>query len=100
MYWACCQLEPNRTGLALHCLAFARYGGYHPRLREERRAFGRKIVRTPPLFQGYCFLLIISGLVECAAVCGRDVHDNACSHTESLNCFFGRFGNRLNESDH
>src|SRR5262245_39756608 len=33
------------------------------------------------------------------AVCGRDVHDNVCSHTESLNCFW-RFGNRPNESDH
>jgi hypothetical protein len=37
--------------------------------------------------------------LKSTAVCGRDVHDNACSHIESLNCF-GRFGNRLNESDH
>jgi len=29
----------------------------------------------------------------------RFIHDNSCSHDESLNCF-GRFGNRLNESDH
>jgi hypothetical protein len=28
-----------------------------------------------------------------------DLHDNSCSHSESLNCF-GRFGNRPNESDH
>ena len=33
------------------------------------------------------------------AVRARDVDDNSCSHAESLNCF-GRFGNRLNESDH
>jgi hypothetical protein len=33
------------------------------------------------------------------AVRRRDVDDNSCSHAESLNCF-GRFGNRLNESDH
>ncbi len=37
--------------------------------------------------------------LKSTAVCGRDVHDNACSHIESLNCF-GRFGNRLNGSDH
>jgi len=61
MYWACAQLEPNRTVLELRCLALAGYEVYHPRLREERRAFGRKIVRTPSLFPGYCFLLIVSG---------------------------------------
>jgi len=33
------------------------------------------------------------------AVCSCDIHDNSCSHNESLNCF-GRFGNRPNESDH
>jgi hypothetical protein len=32
-------------------------------------------------------------------IVSRDVDDNSCSHDESLNCF-GRFGNRLNESDH
>ena len=61
MYWACAQLEPNRTVLELRCLALAGYEVYHPRLREERRAFGRKIVRIPSLFPGYCFLLIVSG---------------------------------------
>ena len=30
------------------------------------------------------------------AILRRDVHDNSCSHNESLNCF-GRFGNRPNE---
>jgi hypothetical protein len=33
------------------------------------------------------------------AIRSRDVHDNSCSHAESLNCF-GRFGNRPYESDH
>jgi len=33
------------------------------------------------------------------AVRSRDVHDNSCSHSESLNCF-GQFGNRPYESDH
>jgi hypothetical protein len=33
------------------------------------------------------------------AVCSCNEHDNSCSHDKSLNCF-GRFGNRLNESNH
>jgi hypothetical protein len=33
------------------------------------------------------------------AVRSGDVHDNSCSHADSLNGF-GRFGNRPNESDH
>jgi hypothetical protein len=33
------------------------------------------------------------------AIRSRDVHDNSCSHAESLNRF-GRFGNRPYESDH
>jgi hypothetical protein len=32
-------------------------------------------------------------------IASRHVHRNSCSHDPSLNCF-GRFGNRLNESDH
>src|SRR5436309_5954023 len=32
------------------------------------------------------------------AIVRRDVDDNSCSHDENFNCF-GRFGNRLNESD-
>jgi len=34
---------------------------YCPRLREQRRSHGRKIVRTPPLFPGYAFVMILSG---------------------------------------
>ena len=60
-YWACAQLEPNRTALALHCLALNGFEVYCPRLREQRRVRGRKIICTPPLFPGYCFLLIVSG---------------------------------------
>ena len=33
------------------------------------------------------------------AVGSCDVHNNSCSHVETLNCF-ARFGNRPNESDH
>jgi transcriptional antiterminator RfaH len=60
-YWACAQLEPNRTALALHCLGLAGYEVYCPRLREQLRRRGRKIVRTPPLFPGYTFVLVVSG---------------------------------------
>jgi hypothetical protein len=37
--------------------------------------------------------------LKSATVRSRDVYDNSCSHTESLNRF-ERFGNRPNESDH
>src|SRR5215472_17824543 len=60
-YWACAQLEPNRTALALHCRGLAGFETYEPRLREQRRRHGRKIVVTPPLFPGYAFVLIVSG---------------------------------------
>jgi hypothetical protein len=33
------------------------------------------------------------------AILRRDLHDNSCSHEESMNSF-ARFGNRPNESDH
>jgi transcriptional antiterminator RfaH len=61
MFWACAQLEPQRTALALHCLGLAGYEVYCPRLREQLRRRGRKIVRTPPLFPGYTFVLVVSG---------------------------------------
>jgi len=37
--------------------------------------------------------------LKLTAIGPRDVDDNSCSHAESLDRF-GRFGNRLNESDH
>jgi hypothetical protein len=61
MYWTCAQLEPNRTALALYCLGLNGFEVYCPRLREQRRSRGRKIVRTPPLFPGYAFVLVVSG---------------------------------------
>src|SRR5262245_8462616 len=60
-YWACAQLEPNRTALALHCLGLAGFETYDPRLREQRRRHGRKVSVTPSLFPGYAFVLIVSG---------------------------------------
>jgi transcriptional antiterminator RfaH len=59
-FWACARLEPRRERLALHCLGLAGFETYFPRLREHRRISGRKVLVTPPLFSGYCFLTIES----------------------------------------
>jgi transcriptional antiterminator RfaH len=53
-FWACAQLVPQRERLALHTLALAGYTAYLPRLRQQR---GR-IVTSPALFPGYCFVLV------------------------------------------
>ena len=60
MYWCCAQIEPFRERLALHCLGLNGFEVYRPRLREQVRIRNRKIVRTPPLFPGYTFVLIVS----------------------------------------
>jgi transcriptional antiterminator RfaH len=60
-FWACAQLEPFRERLALHCLGLNGFEVYCPRLREQRRSRGRKIVCTPPLFPGYTFVMILAG---------------------------------------
>jgi hypothetical protein len=60
-YWCCAQVEPLRERLASHCLTLAGYQLYQPLLWEQRRVHGRKIVRTPPLFPGYAFVLVVSG---------------------------------------
>ena len=57
-YWAAARLVPRQEALALHCLGLAGYETYLPRLRERRVSRGRKITVTPPLFPGYCFILI------------------------------------------
>jgi transcriptional antiterminator RfaH len=61
VYWACAQLEPQRTGLALHCLGLNGFEVYCPKVREQRRVNGRKIERTSLLFPSYCFVLIVTG---------------------------------------
>jgi transcriptional antiterminator RfaH len=60
MYWACAQIEPYRERLALHCLGLNGFEIYCPRLRQQIRSRGRKIERTPLLFPGYAFVLIVS----------------------------------------
>jgi len=59
MYWAAAQLQPQRDTLALHFLCQAGFETYAPRLRERRTVKGRKVVRTPLLFPGYCFVAIV-----------------------------------------
>jgi len=60
MFWCCAQIVPFRERLALHCLDLNGFEVYCPRLREQVRIRNRKIVRTPPLFPGYAFVLVIS----------------------------------------
>jgi transcriptional antiterminator RfaH len=60
MYWCCAQTEPFRERLALHCLGLNGFEVYCPRLREQVSIRGRRVVRTPPLFRGYAFVLIVS----------------------------------------
>src|SRR5215469_3695611 len=60
MFWCCAQIEPYRERLALHCLGLNGFEVYCPRLRQQIRSHGRKIVRTPLLFPGYAFVLIVS----------------------------------------
>lgn len=60
-FWACAQLETNRTAVALHFLKLGGFETYCPRIREQRRSRGRKIVVTPPLFPGYLFLWVVRG---------------------------------------
>jgi transcriptional antiterminator RfaH len=57
-FWACAQLQPQRERLALHCLTLAGYTVYRPLLRQHRVSRGRKIETRPPLFPGYCFVLV------------------------------------------
>src|SRR5215831_17334340 len=62
MYWACAQLDSNRTRLSLHCLdKVAGYEIYNPQVREQRRRYGRKIMSVSQLFPAYAFVLIVSG---------------------------------------
>ena len=60
MHWVCAKIEPARERLALHFLKLNGYESYCPRLREQVRIRGRKVVRTPPLFRGYAFVLVVS----------------------------------------
>ena len=60
-FWAAAQLQPQRDGLALHCLRQAGFETYAPRLRERRTVSGRRVIRTPLLFPNYAFILVQSG---------------------------------------
>jgi transcriptional antiterminator RfaH len=58
MFWACAQLKPMQTRLALHCLGLAGFETYLPRLRDHRVRGGRRVETSPPLFPGYAFVVI------------------------------------------
>src|SRR5215469_15335122 len=61
MYWLLdARIEPFRERLAAHCLGLNGFEIYCPRLRERIRVRGRKVVRTPLLFPGYAFGLVVS----------------------------------------
>jgi transcriptional antiterminator RfaH len=45
----------------MHCLGLNGFEIYCPRLRQQVRSRGRKIVRTPPLFPGYLFVWVVRG---------------------------------------
>jgi transcriptional antiterminator RfaH len=58
-YWACARLEFGHERLGLDSLTRGGFAPYYPRIREHRRLrTGRKIVVTPALFLGYCFVVI------------------------------------------
>jgi transcriptional antiterminator RfaH len=57
-YWAVARLELRREALGIASLARGGFEPFYPRLREHRVRNGRKIVVTPALFSGYCFLTI------------------------------------------
>jgi transcriptional antiterminator RfaH len=57
-YWTVARLQLHHEAVALRYLELAGYEVYYPCLREKRVRYGRRIELRPPLFPGYCFLLI------------------------------------------
>jgi transcriptional antiterminator RfaH len=58
-FWACARLEHNHERLGLDSLTRNGFEPYYPRVREHRRLrTGRKIIVTPALFYGYCFIVV------------------------------------------
>jgi transcriptional antiterminator RfaH len=55
--WWVAQLQPNRTALALGCLARLGYVTYAPRIIEKRTNHGRRVEAETSLFPGYGFVL-------------------------------------------
>ena len=57
-YWTAARYVLAQERLALHFLRLAGFEVYLPRLREQRIVRGRRVEVTPPLFPGYCFVVI------------------------------------------
>lgn len=64
MYWACAQLQPNRTAVALRFLVLHGFEIYAPRIRERRLVRGCRVEASSPLFVGYAFVWIALGWWE------------------------------------
>jgi transcriptional antiterminator RfaH len=58
-FWRAARLMTRREAFATHCLGLAGFETYLPRLRERRIIRGRRVEVKPPLFPGYCFVLIV-----------------------------------------
>jgi transcriptional antiterminator RfaH len=58
-FWCAARLMLRREALATHCLGLAGFDVYLPRLRERRIIRGKRVEVNPPLFPGYCFVLIV-----------------------------------------
>jgi transcriptional antiterminator RfaH len=58
-YWCAARLMTRREAFATHFLDLAGFDVYLPRLRERRIVRGRRVEVSPPLFPGYCFVLIV-----------------------------------------
>ena len=59
-YWCAARLMSRREASATHFLGLAGFEVYLPRLRENRTIRGRRVATQPPLFPGYCFILIVA----------------------------------------
>lgn len=60
-YWVVARSEPGREATAASFLGKSGYAVYLPRIREERRNHGRRVVVTPPLFPNYLFIRVELG---------------------------------------
>ena len=59
-YWCAARLMSRREASATHFLGLAGFEVYLPRLRENRTIRGRRVETEPPLFPGYCFILVVA----------------------------------------
>ena len=61
-YWAVARLQPRHENAGLTHLRLNGYEIYYPRVSEKRVRNGRRIEVRPPLFWGYAFFVVKSGI--------------------------------------